>query len=328
MGTSSGTPTKTRNVTAIAIIESQGSDWYLIDCGEGTQHQLLHTALSLNSLAAIFITHVHGDHCYGLPGLLASAGMNGRTRTLKIVAPEGIKEWFESTLTHTKLYLPFDVKFEQSELHTAQQLGQFSIKPVELSHRVPSFGYSFTELNVDASLNIQKLKEAGVPKGPLWGKIKSGVDAEHEGKIFRSSDFVEYVNEPRKVVVCGDNDNPALLENECGDCNILIHESTYAEDMAIKAAEAGHSYAKAVASLAQKCSVPHLLLTHFSSRYQEGAVGKSSIETIRNEAKFEYSGNLYLASDFDRFRLDKAGRIELVSSAASNRKIGATTTND
>ena len=104
LGTSAGVPTKTRNVTGIAVREERGNGWYLVDCGEGTQHQILHTSLSINALRAIFITHIHGDHCYGLPGILASAAMNGRKAPLKIMAPSGVREWVEATQQHTQLY--------------------------------------------------------------------------------------------------------------------------------------------------------------------------------------------------------------------------------
>ena len=111
LGTSSGTPTKQRNVSGLALQESKGRGWYLIDCGEATQHQLLHTKLSLNTLKGIFITHVHGDHCYGLPGLLGSAGMTGRTEPLTIVAPAGIREWIEATQRFTEFHLSFELNF-------------------------------------------------------------------------------------------------------------------------------------------------------------------------------------------------------------------------
>ncbi|MEY4562043.1 MAG: hypothetical protein RLZZ618_1320, partial [Pseudomonadota bacterium] len=104
LGTSSGTPTKTRNVTGLALIEEQGRQWFLIDCGEGTQHQLLRTGLSVNDLATVFITHVHGDHCYGLPGLLASAGMHGRRTPLTVIAPLGVEAWWQATVQHTQLH--------------------------------------------------------------------------------------------------------------------------------------------------------------------------------------------------------------------------------
>ena len=111
LGTSSGTPTKQRNVSAIAIKKANAKSWHLIDCGEGTQHQILHTHLSLNTLSSISITHIHGDHCYGLPGLLASAAMAGRTDPLLIIAPQGIQRFIETTCQLTELQLPYKINF-------------------------------------------------------------------------------------------------------------------------------------------------------------------------------------------------------------------------
>ncbi len=134
LGTSAGVPTKQRNVTALAIEclnphtsgVQQGSrqqnnqnkksrPWLLIDCGEGTQQQLLHTKLSLHQLTAICITHVHGDHCYGLPGLLASAAMSGRREPLTLIAPKAISALLDAFILHTELYLPFTLNFVSIE---------------------------------------------------------------------------------------------------------------------------------------------------------------------------------------------------------------------
>ncbi len=313
MGTSSGTPTKSRNVTAVAILESKGSDWYLIDCGEGTQHQLLHSNLSVNSLRAVFITHVHGDHCYGLPGLLASAGLNGRRTPLTIVAPKGIKEWFAATQVYTELSLPFDLEFISSESLSSLDFGQFSVSITELSHRVPSFAYSFVESAIEVNLDIGKLKLSGVPQGPLWGKLQLGEDVEYEDLVYRSADFVQASRKPRKVIIGGDNDRPELLQEECKACDVLVHEATYTEDMALKVGDVGHSYAKQVAEFSQSNSVPNLILTHFSARYQSGLNASASIEDIRLEAKKSYSGQLYLAEDFQIYKLEKTGTLRLLA---------------
>ncbi len=234
LGTSSGVPTKTRNVTAIALRESIGSDWYLIDCGEGTQHQLLHSNLSMNSLRAIFITHVHGDHCYGLPGILASAGMGGRKEPLKIIAPDGIEEWLKLTQENTQLYLPFELEFICSDLLPDVDLKYTEVTTIKLSHRVPSYAYSFKEKDVEPGLNIQKLKLDGIPQGPLWGRIKKGQDVEFGGKIIKSDEYLMYNNQPRKIIISGDNDQPNLLLDACEGCHVLVHEATYSKDIAAK----------------------------------------------------------------------------------------------
>lgn len=110
LGTSAGVPTKARNVSATAVIEASGSHWYLVDCGEGTQHRLLHTPLSIRDLRAIFITHVHGDHCFGLPGLLASAGMSGRTQPLEVILPAVLHDWVRQGLVASDTFLPFELR--------------------------------------------------------------------------------------------------------------------------------------------------------------------------------------------------------------------------
>src|SRR6476661_6051531 len=107
--TSSGVPTKNRNVTALAVQTGLNRDWWLVDCGEATQHRLQHVPLSVHELAGICITHIHGDHSYGLPGLLASASMTGRTRPLILIAPLALKAWLDATLLHTELYLPYPI---------------------------------------------------------------------------------------------------------------------------------------------------------------------------------------------------------------------------
>jgi len=314
LGTSAGMPTRFRNVTALAVQEEVGRTWYLVDCGEATQHQILRTKLSLNRLAAIFITHVHGDHCYGLPGLLASAGMSGRVDPLTIVAPRGIEAWIKSTLQHTTLYLPFELQFIATESLSDFHIGNVCVDAIALSHRVASYAYSFTEVKVDSRLNQEKLTTDGVPRGPLWGEIKNGIDVEYEGRWLRSEDYLLFDNKPRKIVVGGDNDRPELLADACRDCNVLVHEATYTADVAKKSGESfGHSSAEQVAAFAESVSIPNLILTHFSARYQGDPAKSPSIEDIRKEAADFYKGNLFLAKDFAHYALQKSGELRLTN---------------
>ncbi|MCA1771943.1 MAG: ribonuclease Z [Halomonas sp.] len=307
LGTSAGVPTKQRNVSGVALREGTGKGWYLIDCGEGTQHQVLHTKLSLNALKAILITHVHGDHCYGLPGLLASAAMNGRTASLTIVAPAGIKAWLDATCEATQLSLPFDLEFICSDDLPSVEFENIAVATYRLSHRAPSYAYGFTERKVDAALDVDKLAQKGILRGPLWGQLKQGIDIEFAGEQLKSRDFLIFKHQPRKVVIAGDNDQPDLLREACASAQVLVHEATYTEAMAEKAGDVGHSYAKQVADFAESVQLPNLVLTHFSPRYQPNPHASPSIEDLRKEAQSVYSGSLYLAWDFLELTLSKSG---------------------
>ena len=309
LGTSAGVPTKTRNVSGVALRENKGKGWYLIDCGEGTQHQVLHTKLSFHSLKAILITHVHGDHCYGLPGIMASAAMGGRTAPLTIVAPKGIQDWLEATCEVTQLCLPFALEFICSDDLPSVEFENMAVATCALSHRVPCYAYAFTERNVDAALDVDKLDQQGIPRGPLWGQLKQGMDVEFEGKQLRSQDYLLFKHAPRKVVIAGDNDQPELLAEACAGAQVLVHEATYTEAMAEKAGEVGHSYGKQVAAFAQAIKLLNLVLTHFSPRYPLISHTSPSIEDIRKEAQSVYSGALYMARDFGEYSLDKAGQL-------------------
>ncbi len=311
LGTSAGAPTKQRNVSATALVESGGKDWHLIDCGEATQHQIHQSHLSLNCLSSIFITHVHGDHVYGLPGLLASAGLNGRTLPLKIIAPEMVRQWIEATIEMSGLYLPFELEWVVSSMLTSIEIGQFSVSVVALSHRIECYGYVFKETKTRQKLNIEDVRASGIPQGPLWGRLLAGEDIEHEGVRYQSIDFIANKARQRKVVICGDNDKPELLSSVCENCDVLIHEATFGEELADKAQSVGHSYAASVAAFAQNAAVPNLVLTHFSARYS------ASMRAMELEAQRVYKGHLYLACDFDLFRLSPSLKFERVDAVKS-----------
>ncbi|MFZ6656945.1 ribonuclease Z [Undibacterium sp. TJN19] len=314
LGTSAGAPTRQRNVTGLALLPEQGSEWYLIDCGEATQHQLLRTPLSVHGLQAIFITHIHGDHCYGLPGLLASAAMAGRTTPLTIVAPNGIAAWLEATRQLTELFLPYELNFvavEQMEIWSDHAM---QVQASSLSHRVPSFAYRFTETRTESVLDTHKLLADGIPQGPLWGRLKNGEDINFEGKTVRGADYVIYPHAARCIIVGGDNDQPELLRAQSAQAQVLVHEATYTSEVAEKVGtHVQHSSAAAVAAFAQAAGLPNLVLTHFSARYQSDADKSPSISDIEKEAAAYYHGQLFLAEDFARFRLNKTGQLSRIA---------------
>lgn len=317
LGTSSGTPTKTRNVSGLALRSEGATHWSLIDCGEGTQHQILHTTLSLMNLTAIFITHMHGDHCYGLPGLLASAGMLNRTEPMHIVGPRLLEPFVRCVMETTQLGLPYPVEFVTVERAAATDvLPDLHVQATPLSHRVQSFAYSFAEKTVETKLDVAKLKSEGIAPGPLWGLLQQGSDVTlPDGRVLHARDYRLPPRKRRKVIVGGDNDSPELLADEARTADVLIHEATYTTDILHKVGPwPQHSSAKQVAQFASDARIKNLVLTHFSPRYQEQDSARPLSE-LDTEARAVYNGNLFLASDFERYILNRQGHLARANSA-------------
>ncbi|WP_445396166.1 ribonuclease Z [Zobellella sp. An-6] len=321
LGTSSGTPTKSRNVSGLALRRAGARAWCLIDCGEGTQHRLLHTRLSPMQLDTLLITHVHGDHCYGLPGLLASAALAGRTAPLRIIAPTPIAAFIECVARLSDLRLDFPIDFVPVEsLQAPLAVQDFILEPVALSHRVPSYAYVFTETRVEAKLDVARLTAEGIPAGPLWGRLHRGEELEFEGRRLRGRDYRLPERAPRKVIIAGDNDSPALLAEAARGACLLVHEATYTREVAERLGPAPqHSDAERVARFAEQAGLPNLILTHFSPRYQDGA-GSPHIDEIAAEARAHYGGRLVLARDLDHYRLSRQGELETAGPRRAGRQ--------
>ncbi|WP_236235465.1 MBL fold metallo-hydrolase [Pseudomonas faucium] len=311
LGTSAGVPTKARNVSATAVIEASGSHWYLVDCGEGTQHRLLHTSLSVRDLRAIFITHVHGDHCFGLPGLLASAGMSGRQQPLELILPAALHEWVRLGLAASDTFLPFELCLHAVETFQGWASDSVRVDSVTLSHRVPSVGYVFSEINPEPRLDVPRLEAEGIPRGPLWGALAKGEAVEHDGRLLHGRDYLRASRPARRVIVCGDNDSPELLAEVARDVDVLVHEATFTQALIERTgATFGHSSAAAVARFAETAGVRNLVLTHFSARYQPDPRRSPCIEDLRVEAQAHYSGHLTLAQDLQRYHIGRDGCLQ------------------
>lgn len=354
LGTSAGVPTKYRNVTALAVsiknpfsAKADKSDnnknvpWILIDCGEGTQHQILHTPLSLQQLRAICITHVHGDHCYGLPGVLASMAMGGRTAPLTLIAPQAIGKLLDTLTLTTELYFNYPIEFIAIESLKTESLKtsnknftpvhldfsdhhQVQIDIIPLSHRTPSHAFKLTQTIQHNQLNTDKLRSLNLPPSHIWGKLQNGQDVTLEygetgfsetgfGETLKASDFVTPMTEKTAIIVAGDNDTPELMADFVSDVSLIVHEATYTAEVENKilsrdsAFNPQHCSVERIANFAKKYRVPNLILTHFSGRYQpfDKVEDKNpNMGHIHVEVKANYQGNYWLANDFDRFRVE------------------------
>jgi len=294
LGTSAGVPTRFRNVSALALQPENSKAWILFDCGEGTQHQILKSPLSAYNLSTIFITHLHGDHIYGLPGLLASRGMVQAQTPLEIYGPKGLKEIIETVMHHSQLHLPFDLKIIEVSKDMRIDLGQLTIDVVELSHSIPSYGYVVTFADKPGKFDVAKAKALGVPEGPLYAKLKRGETITLPDG--RSIDGTLLIGEPQKgkrIVIGGDNDTPLLFE-KFAPFDLMIHEATYTQyDFDHLPRKFQHTTAKALAQAAQQMGVSWLILNHISPRYDKDG----RIVELVEEAKCHFDGKVDVAYD-------------------------------
>ena len=310
LGTAAGLPSKDRNVTALILAKDDSKEWCLIDCGEGTQHQLLSSRYTLKNLQAIFITHIHGDHMFGLPGLITSTSMQGRTEPLAICAPEGVESFVRHALACAAVtHLPFELVFHRSDDENFSHITRdFSVTSHPLSHRVPCFAYGFEEHPEQKQLSQEKLEQLNVPRGPLWGKLQRGEAVTlDDGRIISSDEVREPPAKSRFIVIGGDNDTPELLHDVLTKADLLVHEATFSTPVREKVGgQWMHSTPAQVGEAAEKAGVKHVILTHFSNRYQTRPhPGQFGVEELRQEAQAVFSGTVTLATDHGCWELDR-----------------------
>ncbi len=300
LGTSAGAPTKNRYVTALAMQLENSREWMLFDCGEGTQYRLMQTPLSPFTLSKIFITHLHGDHVYGLFGLLASRGLSRASKSLQIYGPEGISQLLESVLRLSQLNLPFALEVTEIREGDIYRFENFTVETLKLSHSITTFGFVVTEAQKEGRFDLQKAKEAGIPEGPLYGRLKRGERVTlPDGRTVDGKDFTEPPRRGKRVIIGGDNDSPALFE-KFEDVDLMIHEATYTEpDFERLPRKFMHSTAKSVAEAASRMGVKRLILTHISPRYDKDG----RVFELLEEAKSRFDGEVEVAYDLMSVKL-------------------------
>ena len=276
LGTSAGVPTRTRNVTSI-LLDLQHptrSGLWMFDCGEGTQHQLLRTAAHPGKLDKIFITHLHGDHLFGLPGLLCSRSMAGNIQPLTIYGPPGIREFVETSLRISGSWTDYPLEIIEIKPGVVFKDDAYTVTAAALNHPVECYGFRIEERDKPGALDGAALIAAGVPFGPLFQQLKRGESVTLEDG--RTINGAEYLSPPRpgkKLAIFGDT---APCENAlelAQGVDLLVHEATLEVAMEEKANSRGHSSTHQAARLARDAQVKKLMVTHVSSRYDaEGCV--------------------------------------------------------
>lgn len=294
LGTGAGVPSKKRNVSSIALqlLQERGSTW-LFDCGESTQHQILHTNIRPRRIEKIFITHMHGDHIFGLPGLLGSRSFQGGTTPLTVYGPKGIQAYLETSLSVSGTKLAYDLQIIEVEEGTIYEDDQFSVSCFSLEHGMPSFGYCIKEHDKPGELLVNRLQEKGIKPGPIYQKIKENPTFTLEnGETINREDFVGEPKPGRKVCILGDTRYLEHLKSSVKEADVLVHEATFASDEEENAYNFYHSTTQQAAKLAKDAKVKKLILTHISSRYQNDA-----IDQLQHEAQ-EIFSNSEIAYDF------------------------------
>jgi ribonuclease Z len=309
LGTSAGKPTKERNVTALALEFDQDNKWYLFDCGEATQHQILRTSLSIGKLCTIFITHLHGDHYYGLPGLLSSKTLDKAYTPLTIYGPKGIKEFVECVMNTSEEHLGYKLEIIEIEANTAFSFDKFTLKVLPLVHSVESFAYFIQEHDITNKLDEAKLRQEGLEPSPLYGELKRGNNITHKGKEFLSNEYMLSPIHGRKCIIAGDNSEPDIMGKYLENLDLLVHESTYTQEIYdALPTKFLHTTAKKLGEVAQKHHIKNLIATHISARYSQGS--SYDEQMVCDEIKASYKGNCFIANDFDIFYLSREGVLE------------------
>ncbi len=296
LGTGAGVPAKERNVTCIALqlLEERGSTW-LFDCGEATQHQILHTSIRPRRIEKIFITHLHGDHIFGLPGLLSSRSFQGGDTPLTIYGPQGIKDYVEVSLRVSRTHLRYDLKIVEIDEGIIFEDTKFIVEARLLQHGIPSYGFRIIEKNLPGALLVEELKRAGIEPGPLYKKVKQGeLITLEDGSTIEGSQYIGPPTQGRIVTILGDTRfteaNILLAKN----ADLLIHEATFSGQDEELAHEYFHSTTVQAAKVAKEADVKQLILTHISSRYQKGDSVKLCEEAKRIFSNVEVAHDLYL----------------------------------
>lgn len=288
LGTGGSLPTRNRNPSAIMI--NRKGELLLFDCGEGTQQQMMRAKTGMMSLSSIFITHLHADHFLGIPGLMQTMSFMGRKEPLLIYGPEGTREFTELFEALGYFNLKYEVRGIELKPGDLVEREEYVIRALKTEHNISSLGYALIENPRPGRFNREKAIELGIPPGPLFAKLQKGNPVEVNGKLINPEDVMGAPRPGRTVVYSGDTRPCKSILEASKNADVLIHDGSFADEMADWAEESKHSTAGEVAALAKEAGVRKLILTHISSRYTDDA------EPILTDSKKIFE-NVIIAED-------------------------------
>lgn len=269
LGSGGGIPSLHRALPAVLV--RRGGAGLLLDCGEGTQMQLMRSGHSAAKVGAVFISHLHGDHVNGLPGLLMSLAQQGRTEPLRIWGPPPLRAFLEAVRRYLRFRPPYELVVEETRGGTLAE-GPCALRALPLRHRGPTLGLVLEEPPRPGRFSVEAAERLGIPEGPVRKRLQQGETVEVNGRLVRPEEVLGPPRRGRKVVYATDTrPSPQLVEAARG-ADLLIHDGMFAEDLRQEAELRGHSTARQAALVAREAGVRQLLITHISPRYPDERV--------------------------------------------------------
>ena len=300
LGTSAGSPTAERNVSSVMLdLRQERGRLWLFDSGEATQMQMQKANFSLAKLEMIFLTHLHGDHLFGLPGVLTTRSLMQKQSALTLVGPKGIKQFIQTVIEISFSWLTYPlniIELEQDSL--VFEDNKFRVEAKLLQHRVPCFGYRIVEKDLPPSLDIDKLQQDNINPGVHYAVLKEGLTVTLEdGRTINGKDYQGDIKRGKKVAILGDTIPCQASIDLAENVDLLVHEATQEQAFEAKAIERGHSTTIHAANIAKQAKAKRLIITHISPRYSI-----QDNQKLVNEARSVFA-NTEIATDFASFQV-------------------------
>jgi ribonuclease Z len=276
LGTSSAVPTLTRGLSATAVIRE--GDIFLFDCGEGTQLQIMRAGIKRSRIHSIFIGHLHGDHLYGIAGLISTLHLDGREEPLNVFGPEGLRTFLNAAFRTGELQFQFGLKVQEFPRGFRGRVldeDEFYVDALPLEHSIFCLGWRLQEKDRPGVFNLEKAVELGIPRGPLYRKLQLGEAITlDDGRVITPDQVVGPKRPGKSVAYCLDTQFSERSIELAHDCTALIHETTFGSEEVTMARERKHSTMEDAARVAKEAGAHNLIATHFSSRYDGRQVAR------------------------------------------------------